>query len=85
MGKLDKALQLKTLQLLNGIYPKHIDIKTYDAISGLFKNEKDFAANIQYLEDKGLIIGGFSIGGDGRVNFKGNLRITAEGIGFLKE
>lgn len=81
--KLDRSLQLKILELLRNGYP---DMLKTTQIEG-YKDNKDFMANMHYLEEHSLIRSADDSGFDlnGKAPNILQSKITAKGLDFLKK
>ncbi|WP_053006656.1 hypothetical protein [Chromobacterium subtsugae] len=84
--KLDREFQYKLLNTLADTFPGMLSREEYTAvIDG--KSEEDFAANVLYLEEHGLIQPGSCIVSiDGIYSFNsGALKITKKGLDFVSD
>ncbi|MCG1054670.1 hypothetical protein KQH49_06760 [Mycetohabitans sp. B5] len=81
--KLDRAYQRKLLTILSECYPQSCRVQTILEDSNAEADAK-YAANMAYLDELGLVIGGVRYGLNGDWIFEPP-RITARGMDFLAD
>ncbi|HGN9467369.1 TPA: hypothetical protein ACK0LO_000517 [Providencia stuartii] len=84
MSKFDRDLQLELLLLAANDYPREIDENNIPQHLRDMDEDK-LCANIAYLEEEGLIVGGVEFVGSGPYPAIELIRITNEGINLITE
>ncbi|OWF73307.1 hypothetical protein B4902_08490 [Yersinia frederiksenii] len=81
--KLDREIQLEILTELAEIYPFSASKELRQKLKDLCPDIDSFLANICYLQEHGLLIGGYKIVSDGGYTELKEFKLTKDGHDFL--